>query len=192
MKKLNKRTDFRVVMSIPVKWQVLTDEDSEMVAKGRGMELFKHRGVPSPIEEYIDQTVPGSKDEQLYLALQFLNNKLDFIIENIMTVQEHKLPYEDHIIELCASGLKFITPVKVETGSYIKMELLMPGVVQFGMELIAEVLRVEEDEKRYVIAARIACIMDDARDSIIKIIFQKQRKDIRDKKRNSGKEEKNA
>jgi hypothetical protein len=185
MEKINKRSHFRVEMLIPVKWEILDDEDTEKVKKGLGNTLFKQGGVLSPIEEYLDETVPGSKDEQLYLALQYLNNKLDFIIEQIMAKTEDKSLRHDDIIELSAAGLKFKTLEKIEIGSYLKMELMMPGVIQFGMELIAEVLRVMEDENGngYVIAARIACIKDDAKDSIVKMVFQKQRSDIRNNRR---------
>ena len=87
---------------------------------------------------------------------------------------------------MSAAGLKFKTMGKIEVGSYLKMELMLPGVIQFGMELISEVLRVMEDEKGngYVIAARIACIKDDGKDSIIKMVFQKQRSDIRNNRLN--------
>lgn len=186
MEKTNKRSHFRVEMLIPVKWEFLDDEETEKVKKGLGNTLFKQGGVMSPIEEYLDQTVPGSKDEQLYLALQYINNKLDFIIEHIMARAEDKYLYHDNIIELSAAGLKFKTMGKIEVGSYLKMELMLPGVIQFGMELISEVLRVMEDEKGngYVIAARIACIKDDGKDSIIKMVFQKQRSDIRNNRLN--------
>ncbi len=182
MEQKNKRGHFRVDILIPVKWEVLDKEESETVKNGLGNTLFKQHGVPSPIEEYLENTVPGSKDEQFYLALQFLNNKMDFIIEQLMDRSMGKNLFQDSITELSAEGLKFRTREKIEPGMYIKMNLMMPGVIQFGMELIVEVLRVVEDKDEYITAGRIACIMDDARDSIVKLIFRKQRSDIRNHK----------
>ena len=64
-------------------------------------------------------------------------------------------------------------------GSYLKMNLIIPGTVQYQIGLIAEALRVESKDSNFIIAAKIVYIDDEARDSIIKTVFQKQRIDIR-------------
>ena len=58
----------------------------------------------------------------------------------------------------------------------------MPGIIQYNMELIAEIIRLTKKEEQYENAARIIHIKDDARDSIVKLVFQKQRMDIRNNK----------
>ena len=175
----NRRGHFRVEIVMPVKWHTLNEEEIEIVKKGLGSKLFRQEGLPSPIDEFLEQATSGSKDEQLYRSLQLLNNKLDFIIDQLISKSDDVTPDQDNLIELSASGLKFTTRIKINTGSFLKMSLIVPGTVQYRLELIAEVLRVKELDNRFIIAAKIIFIDDDARDSIIKMVFQKQRMDIR-------------
>ena len=179
MSDINKREHFRVEMTVPVKWKILTDSEKEIVNKGMGNTLFKEGGIPSPIDTFLEESSPGSKDEQLFQSLQLLNNKLDFIIEHLMAREQHGTSGNDNIMEISASGLKFSSEEKLKKGTMLKMELIMPGIVQYKMELIAEILRVTESDNRYVNAASIIQIRDDAQDSIVKLVFQKQRMDIR-------------
>jgi hypothetical protein len=55
----------------------------------------------------------------------------------------------------------------------------MPKTLQYEMELIAEVVRVDEKGDSFINAARILVIEDEARDAIVQVVFQKQRKEIR-------------
>lgn len=183
MKKDNRRDHFRVEMVVPVKWKILNNEEIQIVKNGMGDSLFKQGGVPSPIDNFLDEATPGSKDEQLYLTLKLLNNKLDFIIEELIFRSMENLPGHDNVIEISASGLKFTSFEKLSKGTLLKMELVMPGIIQYNMELIAEILRVAKDNDVFINAARIVSIKDDARDSIVKIVFQRQRIDIRNKKK---------
>jgi hypothetical protein len=169
-------------MTVPVKWKILTDDEIETVKNGMGDILFKQSGIPSPIESFLDETVKGSKDEQLFLALQLLNNKLDFIIEQLLSRSSFEINCQDKVIEISASGLKFSSVEKFEEGALIKMELIMPGIVHYNMELIAEIIRTTKKDDQYISAAKIVHIKDEARDSIVKLVFQRQRMDIRNKK----------
>ncbi len=179
MSDINQREHFRVEMTVPVKWKILTDSEKEIVNKGMGNTLFREGGIPSPIDTFLEEASPGSKDEQLYQSLQLLNNKLDFIIEQMMSSSQNRISGNDNIMEISASGLKFSSEEKFEKGTMLKMELIMPGIVQYNMELITEIVRVTESDNRYINAASIVHIREDARDSIVKLVFQKQRIDIR-------------
>ena len=50
--------------------------------------------------------------------------------------------------------------------------------------MIAEVVRVEENGEHFAVAAKIIEIDEEARDSLIKILFKNQRKEIRTAKAN--------
>ena len=178
----NRRENFRVELSVPVKWKILNEDEVKYIKNGMAASLFKESGIPSPIDKFLAEASPGSKDEQLYQAFQLLNNKLDFIIEHLMSRSDGNAAGHDDIIEISASGLKFSSDEKLDSGNILKMELIMPGIVQYKMELIAEVLRVTPKNGIYINAARIVFIKEDARDSIVKMVFQKQRIDIRNKK----------
>lgn len=178
----NRREHFRVQITVPVKWKILTENEIEIFKKGLGNTLLKQSGIPSPIESFLEETATGSKDEQLFQALQFLNNKLDFIIEQLLSRDSFGKVGHDNIIEISASGLTFVSKEKFEKNTLMKMELIIPGVVHYNMELIAEILRSTKKEDQYVYATRIVYINDDERDSIVKLVFKKQRMDIRNKK----------
>jgi len=62
------------------------------------------------------------------------------------------------------------------------MEMVMPAAIQYNIELITEILRAAKKRDKIIYATRIVCINDDAHDSIIKMVFQKQRVDIRNRK----------
>ncbi len=182
MSESNRREHFRVEMTVPVKWKILADDEIEIVKKGMGSTLFKQSGIPSPIDSFLDETEKGSNNEQLFLALQLLNNKIDYIIEHLLSRSSLETAGHDKIMEISASGLKFASEEIFEEGTLLKMELIMPGIVQYNMELIAEIIRSTKKEDQYINAARIVYIKDDSRDSIVKLVFQKQRMDIRNKK----------
>ena len=182
MSESNRREHFRVEMTVPVRWKVLTHNEIELVKNGMGNALFKESGIPSPIESFLEETAKGSKDEQLFLALQLLNNKLDFIIDHLLSGPSNESTGHDKLMEISASGLKFFSEERFEEGTYLKMELIMPGIIQYNMELITEIIRSMKKDNQYVSAARIVHIKEDARDSIVKLVFQKQRMDIRSKK----------
>lgn len=184
MNYVNKRGHFRVEIRVPVRWRLLNQQESETVKKGYGNTLFMQGGLPNPIDEFLEQAPPGSKEEQVYRSLQMLNNKLDFIIEHLASDSIDSMPCQDDLIELSASGFKFKTRESVEVGLFLKMNLIMPATIQYRIELIAEVLRVEAKADDSIVAARIIYMNEDARDSIIKTVFQKQRMDIRRLKAN--------
>ena len=178
----NRRDHFRVELTVPVKWKILTDDEIQVCKNGMGSTLFKQGGIPSPIEAFLDETPRGSKEEQILLALQFLNNKLDYLIEQVSSDSSRDLYSHGNIMEISASGLKFVSKDSFDKGALLKMEVILPGIVQYSMELITEILRVTNKGEKYIIAARIVCIKDEDRDSIVKLIFQKQRMDIRSTK----------
>ncbi len=182
MPEINKRDHFRVEITVPVKWKLLSEDEIELVKNGMGNALFKQCGLPSPIDAFLEETPKGSKDEQLFQALKLLNNKLDYIIEQILSRPACDSKGQDNIIEISASGLKFASEEEFKEGALLKMEMIMPAVVQYNIELITEILRATKKRGKNIYATRIVCIRDDAHDSIIKMVFQKQRIDIRNRK----------
>lgn len=179
----NKRNHFRVEILVPVRWQTLNDEEAEIVRKGMGDSLLKTTSLPSPIDELIDQAAPGSESEQLYRSLKYLNNKLDFLIDQVISSSMSEHPVQDNVIEISASGLKFITKEPPGKGALLKMSLILPGTFQYQIDFIAQTVRIEKKAQSYIIAAKILHIAEGSRDSIINVVFQKQRQDIRTKKK---------
>jgi len=173
----NRREYFRVDVLIPVKWRILNKDERDLIEKGVGRTLLNQKCFKNPLEN-TDEKASPIKDDQIYQSLQSLNNKMDYIL-NIMISNSGPASVSDRITEISASGLKFRTSEKIDEGVFLKMDLLIPGTPYFQVDLIAETLRIEKTDNGYLIAANIICIDDDSREFIIKIIFQKQRIDIR-------------
>ena len=99
MSESNRRDHFRVELTVPVKWRILNGDEIGLLRNDMGGSLFKQSGIPSPIESFLEESTKGSKDEQLFLSLQFLNNKLDFIIEQLLSSSSLKTTGNDNIFE---------------------------------------------------------------------------------------------
>jgi len=178
----NRRKFFRVKTLFPATWRMLNQEEIALINKGEGHRLLKTTDLPNPIDELIDRSSPGSEEEQLYKSLQFINRKLDFIIDQILSVSVDSLPEKNDVIEISASGLKFTSQKPLQSNDYVKMDVIMPGTFQYLIEFIAQVVRIEEKGPGFLVAAKIVEIDESAQDAIIQVVFQKQRKDIREQR----------
>lgn len=182
----NRRQYIRTSIILPAKCQILEEDEIDLVHKGEGKSLFRDRGHVSPIDEMVEQATPGSSEEALYRCLQLLNNKLDFIIDHLTFTERERRAFLKEVVEISGSGMKFTSEEPLAVGTLLKTDLIMPGSARFRVELIAEVLRVEEvkapeSARRdpYLVAAAFKEIDEDARDAIIKTVFDNQRKMIR-------------
>ena len=78
--------------------------------------------------------------------------------------------------------MKFTCREHVPGGSLLKLDLIMPATAQYQLEMIAEVVRVEARQGGYIVACSIMEIDEPSRESIIQVVFEKQRRDIRSAK----------
>ncbi len=193
MEQSNRREFLRARVSMSAKCQILEGEDVELVKQGLGVTLFRGGDTPDPIEAFMGTMPSGTQNEILYQCFKALNNKLDFLIEQLSFPDVQKASNFKEIVEISGSGIKFLSLDPIPEGSFLKIELIMPSTVQFRVELIAEVLRMEkrEDRNAYLVAARILDIEETARDAIIEAVFRKQRKVIRKQKELQKKQREN-
>lgn len=182
----NRRKDFRVEIALQCEWRALTKNEIEHVRKGMGADLIKQAGLPSPIDEILKEIPVGSREEQWYRSLQLLNNKLDFIIDHLVFETGESRLHRDKIFELSGSGLKFTTREKLASGNFLKINMVSPGTFQYQVQLIAQVKRVEKKGEEFMVAAQTVFIEEEAKDAIIKVVFQKQRQEIRREKLQQG------
>ncbi|MBW1721260.1 MAG: PilZ domain-containing protein [Deltaproteobacteria bacterium] len=175
----NRRKDFRVNITLHARWKRLTEQELEILKSGKGQSLLTQTEITSPIEDILQQTQPGSKEENLYRSLQMINNKLDFIIEQMLTSPSESLFRRDKVIELSGSGFKLVLKEELSPGTFIRVHLLIPGIFQYLVELIAEILRIEKCPDGLIAAARIVEIDETGRDAIINVVFKKHRREIR-------------
>lgn len=178
----NRRRDFRVEITIPARWKKLTDEELNLLKCGNGINLLKQTDLSSPIDDILQQTAPGSQEEGLYKSLQLINNKLDFIIEQMLFGSGESSFHQDQVTDISGSGLRLVSQEELSPGTMIRLILLMPGTFQYQVELIVEVIRVEKAPAGFIAATQIIVIDEAARDTIIKVVFKKHRHEIRREK----------
>lgn len=175
----NRRKYYRAEIVLPVSWEVLDPDQKALVEQGQGATLLNKGRLMSPIDEYLAKADPGSEEKHIYRCLQLVNNKLDFIIDQLMNRSRLQRPMDD-VIEISGSGLKFLTDDPLAGGDVLRMELLMPESFHYHMELLAEVVRVEPvEDHQYRVAAGIVAIDEECRDAIVQAVFKKQRQEIR-------------
>jgi hypothetical protein len=178
----NRRRYFREDLIVPARWYSLTDQEVELVEKGLGSALFKRTDLPSPIDELMEQVPPSSDLEPLYRCFQLLNNKLDFIIDQIFLKTDDRGTRQGKVLEISGSGLRFHSSEELEVGSFLRLNLIIPGTFQYQLDLIIKTIRVDRDGDGFITAGEIVEISEEDRDAIIKVVMQKQRSDIRRQK----------
>lgn len=180
----NRRAYYRALIQIPLRWRVLLPDEVQAVRKGKGKFLFRTTMIPTPIDEFIQQSTPGSKEEQIYRCFQLINNKLDFLIGQVLHQMDESPTSAGDLIDISGSGLKFSCHEHIPTGSLVKTDLIIPATSQFRVEIICEVLRIETHQRGYLVACKIMEIDEGTRESIVKVVFQQQRTDIRKTREN--------
>jgi hypothetical protein len=166
-------------LNIPAKWKTLTDEETQLVSEGYGRQLFRQYHFPTPVDELLEQVDPGSPEEKLYRCIQLISNKLDFIIDQMQPESTDHLRSTADVVEMSGSGLRFICREYLPAGRLLKMDLVVPGSYHHQVELIAEVVRVTRIEDGFITAAKIIDVDEADRESIVKIVFDRQRKALR-------------
>jgi hypothetical protein len=169
-------------MTASVRWRVLSDKECDRIKSGDGWNLFKSAELPNPIDEYLDQAAPGTEEKHVYRCLQFLNNKLDFLIDQMFLNAGNRQKNQGRIIDLSGSGLKFFSKNFIDPEAFLIMNVILPETFQFQIELITRVIRVDNLDDGFHIASEIILITEEARDAIIGVVLQKQRKRIRKQK----------
>ena len=182
MDRYNKRNYFRVELILPVKWRMLDFDEIELVKKGQGCNLLTRNLFKN---ERLGEATGTKKDDHVSGDFKKLNDKLDFIINTIFCESEPNSAL-DRIVEISASGLKLKTKSDISIGALLNMSVLFSGSSYLQIELIAETMRTQKVDNDYLIAANIICIDDDTKDFLTKMIFQKQRFDIRRIKTKNG------
>jgi hypothetical protein len=189
----NRREYARARVRLFARFRILDRAEEEAVKMGmEGPHLGGGRSI-GPLEELVEQIAPESVDEPLLRFLKFINNKIDFIIDEITSPSKAGMSGPSQVTEISGSGFRLDCDIPLSRGQLIKVDLLMPSALQYRIELIAKVERVDEakqepgqGQKRFSVSARFVEIDEESRESIIKTVFSRLREGIRMKKTGLG------
>ena len=172
-------------------YQVLTtelyeEEKKKFFQRQSGVEQikFKYPFIPLFWDEYRKEETKISTADQLILNLLIgINEKLDTMIKILSEGEASKtnLSFKQACyINISGSGLRFITKEKITPGTFLKIHILIPLFPSFVITTLAQAVRSDErEDKKYEIGARFVAIHEDDRDALIRYIFIRQRKLLR-------------
>lgn len=182
----NRREYLRTDITLSTRCRLLTREEMDLVEQGSMSGILQSSSFSSPIDEIIDQLPSGSEEETLYRCLKMIDNKVNFVIDQMASSPGQPDKQMNEVVELSGSGIRFVSKDPFPKGVLLKMDLIMPDTFEFMVEFIARVVRVEsklppaeKGVQEYCVAAHYEQIDERARDAIIEAIFKKQRKMIR-------------
>jgi len=181
----NRREYARAKVKLFARFSVLDRAEEERAKTGARPPLRGGRSI-GPLEELVEQIGPGNLDEPLLRCLQFINNKIDFIIDEITSRGKAGMSVPSEVTEISGSGFSLDCDIRLSRGQLLKVDLIMPSALQYRIELVAKVVRVDEaqqepgqDRRRFSVSARFVEIDEESRESIIKAVFSRQRERIR-------------
>jgi hypothetical protein len=182
----NRREYLRTDITLSTRCRLLTREEKELVEQGNLSGILQRSSLSSPIDEIIAQLPSGSEEETLYRCLKMMDNKVNFVIEQMASSPDHPDRKMNEVVELSGSGIRFVSKDPFSKGVLLKMDLIMPDTFEFMVKFIGRVVRVEsklppaeKGVQEYCVAVHYEQIDERARDAIIETIFKKQRKMIR-------------
>jgi hypothetical protein len=182
----NRREYARAKVRLFARFRILDHAEEEGVKAGTAGPNLRGGHSIGPLEELVEQLAPGSMDEPLLRCLQFINNKIDFIIDEITSPGKAGMSGPSEVTEISGSGFRLDCDLRLSRGQLLKVDLLMPSALQYRIELIAKVVRVDETQqesgpgrKKFSVSARFVEIDEESRESIIKAVFSRQRERIR-------------
>jgi PilZ domain len=189
----NRREYTRAKVRLFARFRILDRAEEEGVKKGMAGSHLRGGHSIGPLEELVEQIAPGSVDEPLLRCLQFINNKIDFIIDEITSPSKAGMSGPCAVTEISGSGFRLDCDIQLSRGQLLKVDLLMPSALQYRIELIAKVVRVDEvqqepgqDRKWLSVSARFVEIDEESRESIIRAVFSRLRERIRMEKTGLG------
>jgi len=84
-------------------------------------------------------------------------------------------------VNISGAGIRFIADQAFSIGDIIALRIFLPLATQTQIDVLGEVKKVAESEKkgRYCIAAKFIELSEDDREMIIRYVFKRQREIIR-------------
>ncbi|GBE31893.1 PilZ domain protein [bacterium BMS3Bbin05] len=182
--KEERRSYFRVddVISVVVDFVCLDNEKSEEflkhVSSSRAFSLSDVSNLPDNDMEGSPREGPEYK--KLYGMITELNTKLDFIINHLMLEKEGLLPAEKKLVNISASGIRFIIEHPANIKDIMEIKLLLPTYPPVAVFAYGEVTRVRElDDNKFEVALEYLNMGDSVRDEIIQYTLSNQRETIK-------------
>lgn len=174
----DKRAYVRIKDQIFLRFRAI---DAEEYAKAEqlcrhGMDLQRPAADVLSASRKIDLYIQRvrERDDALANILEAFDQKLNSILEILMTHIAKAMPDEPYTVELSAAGMSFSYHSPVPQGQVLEMELGLPPERTF-LRCYGKVVRCEDDRRGgFAIAIEFVCINNVDQDRLIEHVFKKQ------------------
>lgn len=189
-----KREHVRVETALPVRYQVLADEDYDRARKRimlqpaaawRGQESTP--GTDLDLESLMEAAALNTEgiDPATAGVLGVLDRKLNMILR-LLAENRSAGPLEEpsYPVNLSGGGLMMTIPDPLERGRKLEMEITLAAFPPVRIAAIGEIVRVVPTENHgetghYDAAIKFVDIKEDDRETIIRYVFKRQRHTLR-------------
>lgn len=172
-----KRNHFRAAVSVGIRAQVF--EEGKGGLSGNAPGLLLPPETISTGEPQVDRIL-----STFTAALLLLDEKLNRILEKLEGAE--KTGREIQVIDtvdISGSGICLVLPENPETGTVLKLSILLPGFPYGRLETLGRVVRSEVrregDKTTYLAGIEFTGLSEEERERLIQFTFGQQRKQIR-------------
>jgi hypothetical protein len=193
-----KRSYFRVddvisVVANPVApGSEMSEEYLQSVSSSKAFSLMDSgsSGSSGPTHDEMEDNLNRSPDNaKLYSMITEIKTKLDFIINHIMLDKEGLTKAEKKLVNISASGLRFIIDYPASVNDVIEMKLLLPTFPPVAVFAYGKVIRVKSvGGNQFEVSLEYLNMADSVRNEIVQYTLAHQRETIRKIKESEGNE----
>lgn len=160
---------------------ILASEKDEYVYRVEKLSMDAKFSLIRNIKEVIPLE---SKNNQIILKfLLELNNKLDTIIDLIKAKEQNEGFLNVKVLDLSGGGLSFFSKESFNVGDNIYIEgEIVESYHKIPLIAVGEIKTVLKTEKGFICGVNFEVINKDIREEIVKFVFEKDRKVIKDMK----------
>ena len=168
----NKREYARLKTNIPMEIRMVPPDERNNIRGGTG----KNAPLPLPVPQAVE-------DPLLFEWLKYIDAKMD-AISRLIDEQTRNMPNMTLETEdISGGGISFVSPDKFSLGDLLEVEMLYPASTLQFLYLHGEVVQSQDMSDGYFTALRFVTIDDSVRDKIIRLVFEKEREILREKRK---------
>ncbi len=158
--------------------------DEEFLKNLKSSKAFSLMDVSIPLQTGEEEGPAGNREnEKLYGMMDEIKTKLDFIINHFMLEKEGLLPAEKKLVNISASGIRFVMNHPAKVNDVMEVKMLLPTCPPVAVFAYGKVMRVRDlGENHHEVALEFLNMADSVRNEIIQYTLAHQRETIRKKK----------
>ena len=191
IKEDEKRSYFRIddVISVVANPVRIDEEDGkkflESLKSSRALPLMSDNDTPNlnPDKANYNQSynkLNNQNNAEMYEMITEIKNKIDFIINHFMLEKEGLLTAEKKLVNISASGIRFVVNHPVQVKDVLEIKLLLPTYPPVAVFAYGEAKRVRKlDGTKYEVCLKYLNMGETVRNEIVQYTLSHQRETIR-------------